>query len=344
VRGGQLGIDDEFLISATATAFIDATFGFPGWLGTILPGGGAAYPLQGPGLRAKYNPNEAVTLMATLMAGAFTGNPAGRGNPVPQLANRFGTTFNLHAGTLWIAEAAYSTAYPNSGVDLQGTYKLGAWFELVHRFDDLHVDSRGLSLASPNSTGIPKRYNTDFGVYGIIDQTILPGDKDSVHELASFLQVGTSPSNRNLIDLYVDGGLTYIGLLPGRPADVIGITAAYDRVSSAARAFDRDTRFYASLAGNPNVTLAPVRDQEVLIEAIYTINVTAYLAVDLDVQHIFHPSGHVLAVTGPNAGRVINQRFDGVRAQHADQVLRLGPRAGKPLKNGRSKLPGTIAP
>jgi porin len=301
IRGGQLGIDDEFMLSPTANALIDATFGFPGWLGTVLPGGGAAYPLQGPGLRVKYNPTAALSVMA----GAFTGDPAGRGNPVPQLADRFGTTFNLHAGTLWIAEAAYSTAYPNSGVDLQGTYKLGAWFELAHRFDDLHIDTIGRSLASPNSTGIPKRYNNDFGLYGVIDQTLLPGDKDGSHKLAAFLRAGTSPSNRNAIDLYVDGGLTYTGLIPMQPTDVIAIGAAYGRISSAGRAFDQDARLFAPLAGTPNAALAPVRDQEVMIEALYTINLTPYLAVDLDVQHIFHPSGHVLAVTGPNVGKIV---------------------------------------
>jgi porin len=301
IRGGQLGIDDEFMISPTATAFIDATFGFPTWLGTVLPGGGAAYPLQGPGLRAKFNPSEAVTLMA----GAYTGNPADRSNPVPQLADRFGTTFNLNAGTLWIAEAAYSTAYPSSGVDLQGTYKLGAWLETAHRFDDLHFDDRGLSLANPSSTGLAKRYNNDFGVYGVFDQTLLPGDNDGVHKLASFLRVGTSPSNRNLIDLYADGGLTYTGLIPGRPADVTALGAAYDRISNAARTLDRDTQLFAVMAGNPTAAFAPVRDHEIVIEALYTINLTSWLAIDFDVQHFFHPSGHVLAVTGPNAGRVI---------------------------------------
>ena len=114
LRAGQLGMDDEFITSPTATAFINSTFGFPSWMATILPGGGPAYPLPGPGARLKYSSTDALTLMA----GAYTGDPAGRSNPDPQLANRYGTTFNLNGGTLYIAEAAYSTAYPNSGVEL----------------------------------------------------------------------------------------------------------------------------------------------------------------------------------------------------------------------------------
>jgi porin len=305
LRAGQLGIDDEFFLSPTAAAFLNSSFGFPGWTAAVLPGGGAAYPLQGPGARLKYSPTDAITLMA----GAYTGDPAGRSNPVPQLANRYGTTFNLNGGTFWIAEAAYSTAYANSGVDLQGTYKIGSWFETGHDFADQHYDTAGLSLADPNSTGIAKRYSNDWGVYGVIDQTLLPGDKDGVHKLASFLRVGGSPSNRNLVDLYVDGGLTFTGLIPWRPTDLIGVGAAYDRISHSARALDRDARGFAAidpasfvLSASP---FAPVRDQEVMVEALYTINVTQWLTVDLDVQHFFHPSGHVLASSGPNTGKLV---------------------------------------
>ena len=136
LRAGQLDIDDEFVTSPTATAFLNGTFGYPSWMSTVLPSGGTTYPLPGPGARLKYSPTDAVTLMA----GAYTGDPAGRSNPVPQLANRFGTTFNLNGGTFYIAEAAYSTAYPNSGVALQGTYKIGAWFETGHGFNDLRFD------------------------------------------------------------------------------------------------------------------------------------------------------------------------------------------------------------
>jgi porin len=309
LRAGQLGVDDEFIISSTATAFINGTFGFPSWMGTILPGGGVAYPLDGPGARLKYSPTDAMTLMG----GVFTGDPAGRVNPVPQLDDRYGTTFNLNGGTFYIAEAAYSTAYANSGVALPGTYKLGAWFETGNRFDSPRYDITGGLLADPNSSGVPKRYSQDWGVYGIIDQTLFSGDKDGVHKLASFLRVGGSPSDRNLIDFYIDGGFTFTGLIPQRPTDLIGVGASYNRISPAARGFDRDTRAIAALAATtdpasftlPTSPFAPVRDQEVMIEAIYTINITPYFVVDFEVQHFFHPSGHVLAPTGPGLGTVV---------------------------------------
>jgi porin len=259
-------------------------------------------------VRVKVSPTDAVSFMA----GAYTGDPAGRSNVNPQLANRYGTTFNLNGGTLWLAEATYTTAYANSGVALQGTYKLGGWYETGHAFNDLHIDNIGLSLADPNSTGIAKRYNNDWGIYGVIDQTLLPGDKDGLHKLASFLRAGASPSDRNLVSFYVDGGLTFTGLIPGRPTDLIGVGAAYDRISSAARALDRDARLFSAAAvtanpllGLPGSPFSPVRDQEMMVEALYTINVTQWMTVDLDVQRFFHPAGHVLAASGPNLGKVV---------------------------------------
>ena len=304
LRAGQLGMDDEFFLAPSGSAFLNSTFGFPSWTGTVLPGGGAAYSLQGPGTRVKYSPTDSVTLMA----GAFTGDPAGRSNAVPQLANRYGTTFNLNGGTLWIGEAAYSTAYANSGVALPGTYKIGAWFETRHDFNALRFDTIGLSLADPASSGRPKRYGNDFGVYGIVDQTLFSGEKDGVHKLSGFLRLGASPSDRNLVDLYLDGGLTFTGPIPGRPTDLVGIGMAYDRISNAARSRDRDARAFAALASTPALgasQLAPVRDQEVMIEALYTIIITPWCTLDLDVQHVFHPSGHVLATSGPNIGKVV---------------------------------------
>ena len=306
VRAGQLGIDDEFLLSPTASTFINSTFGFPGWMGSDLPGGGAAYPLEGPGARLKYSLSDAVTLMG----GVFTGDPAGRSNPVPQLANRYGTTFNLNGGALMLGEAAYSTAYPNSGVDLPGTYKVGAWYETGNRFNDLRFDVNGLPLASPASNGMARTYNSDWGVYGIIDQTLLAGDKDGLHKLAGFARVGASPSNRNLVDFYVDGGLTFTGAIPGRPTDLVGLGAAIDRISSAASGFDRDQNAFGATPPTP------VRDHEITLESFYTINVSPWLAIDLDVQRIVHPGGNVLATTGMNVGqRVRDATLYGVNTQ-----------------------------
>src|SRR5579872_4515114 len=56
VRLGQLGVDDEFITSQTASGFINSTFGWPALAAADLPSGGPAYPLAAPGLRLTVTP------------------------------------------------------------------------------------------------------------------------------------------------------------------------------------------------------------------------------------------------------------------------------------------------
>jgi porin len=49
LRVGQLAADDEFLISDTAAALINGTFGWANIVAANLPGGGPGYPLATPG-------------------------------------------------------------------------------------------------------------------------------------------------------------------------------------------------------------------------------------------------------------------------------------------------------
>ena len=101
-----------------------------------------------------------------------------------------------------------------------------------------------------------------------------------------FLRGAGSPSDRNVIDLYFDGGLVFAGMVPGRPDDSFGFGLAYARISNAARDFDADDIAI-------NGTLAPVRDYEAAFEANYAAQIVAGWMVDLDFQYIWHPGGNV---------------------------------------------------
>jgi porin len=80
--------------------------------------------------------------------------------------------------------------------------------------------------------------------------------------VTAFARVAYSPPDRNLIDLYIDGGVGVSGLVPGRPVDRFGMAVAYMRISDAARNLDRDNQFFAGLP-------SPVRSNETLLELIY---------------------------------------------------------------------------
>ena len=49
-----------------------------------------------------------------------------------------------------------------------------------------------------------------------------------------------APGDRNLIDVYADGGFTFKGLIGRRANDTTGLGFAVGRVSPAGAAFDRD--------------------------------------------------------------------------------------------------------
>ena len=87
---------------------------------------------------------------------------------------------------------------------------------------------------------MPAILSGDFGIYSVFEQKIYRVGHDDDRGIGIFARVSSSPSDRNLIDLYADGGIEFIGLSDSRPKDKFGIAAGYARVSSRARALDVD--------------------------------------------------------------------------------------------------------
>ena len=80
------------------------------------------------------------------------------------------------------------------------------------------------------------------GLYAVIDQQLYrPKGGDSQSGISVFSRMSISPSDRNLISAYIDGGIVFAGLIPQRPADKFGASVIYAKFSDSVRAFDRDT-------------------------------------------------------------------------------------------------------
>jgi porin len=293
IRAGQLAADDEFVVSQYASVFVNSTFGFPGILATDLPSGGPEYPLSTPGVRIKLAP----TSQLSLLAAVFNGDPAGPGPGSPQSRDPSGTAFRVNDDAFAIAEAAYAINQAKDATGLPGTYKIGGWYH-SGRFADQRFDSAGRSLADPGSSGIPALHRGDYGFYAVMDQMAWrsPGTED--RGLGVFLRLSGSPSDRNQVAFYADGGINCKGLLPERGADVLGLGLAYARIGDAARGLDLDTRFFSGSS-------RPVRDYEMAIELTYRAQVTPWWTVQPDLQVILHPGGHVPDPTGPSGTRPI---------------------------------------
>ena len=295
VRAGQLAGDTEFVVSRYAALFVNSAFGFSGLLATDLPNGGPAYPLATPAIRVRYAPGETWSAMV----GLFNGAPAGMRSANPQRDDRSGLEFRTDDPALVMAEFAYNYDVGTTEAALPGTAKLGAWGHLG-RFNDLRfaATSPGATaplLADPASSGIGRRLPGNAGGYLVLDQLLhrAPGTDDG--GLGVFVRLLGAPGDRNLVSFYADGGLTYKGLIPGRPDDTVGVSVAYARVSDSARGFDADLGRF-----NPGV-FQPQRTREAVLELTYQAQIVPGWTVQPDLQYIRRPGGGVsnpLSATG----------------------------------------------
>src|SRR5262249_9347410 len=254
VRAGLMSADSQFLQSRTAANFINNGISWPTFLDANLPADGPAYPLPAPGIRVRVKPADQWAFQAAV----FSGDPSGGNGSNQPAPLPTGTVISFRGGAFFIAEASYLPNQGKNAKGLPGAYRVGAWYHTSPRFADQRYDNTGLSLASPQSTGIPLNHSGDSGVYGVIDQMLyrVPGSEDQ--GLSAFVRAGGVPNDRNLINFYADGGFIYKGLLTRRPNDKIGVAAAYARVGDNARGLDSDIGLFGNF-------FYPVRSGETMI-------------------------------------------------------------------------------
>jgi len=291
VRFGQLAADADFIISEGGGFFLNGTWGWPSITASDMPSGGPAYPLATPGVRVAVTPNDNFQLLA----GLYNGDPAPPcASDDPQICNSNGLDFELNDPPLLMVEGAYK--YNQSG-RLPGTVKVGGWNHFGN-FEHQRFDSGGALIAVTGDHGRP--LDNDWGLYGIVDQLIwrLPGSADP-KGVALFGRVIGAPSDRNLVDFYADGGLTFSGMIPGRPDDAFAIGFAYTGISDQVHGFDVDL-------GEPID-----RDYEALLEICYTVQVANGWTLQPDFQYIWQPGGNVPNESGNAA--VANAAVVGVR-------------------------------
>jgi porin len=294
LRIGQQTIATEFLSPASGRLFVNGGLGWPTLPAIDLPTGGPGYPLGTPAIRLRVDPKEGVTLFLAL----FNGDPTGAGVLGSQLRDASGTAFRTSDGAFVISELRYN---PESS-DKNGTYRFGGWWH-SERFRDLHLDASGISLANPDSNGRPLRHDNNFSLYGIVDQPFLINETDHT-SFAVFARAMGAPGDRNLVDLYLDGGLVYKGPF-GRADDQLGIGIGYARIGSAARAFDADVARFSG-------AFHPIRSGETLLELTYRFQLTGWWQLQPDFQYVFNPGGGIVNPNAPSR-RVADAAVVGLR-------------------------------
>ncbi len=274
------------MLAGYAGLFLNSSFGYPAMLAIDLPSGGPNYPLAVPFVRINFTPTDEISLVGAV----YTENPAPPGSGDAQLRDRHGTAFRLNDDTLAFTELWYSPAFLASQ-NLPGTYKLGMWIATGPFADPLH-DAEGLSLANPASNGIALEHSTDYAFYAIVNQMLWRKPNTAAQGFGVFLQVMHAPDDRNLSDLFIEGGINWKGPLPGRSHDVAGIAVTYAGIGAAARHNSQDAVFYTGSGS----TLA---QGETVIEATYRLRLTPWIKLQPDLQYVVNPGAGIPTAASP---------------------------------------------
>ncbi|HXG78107.1 MAG TPA: carbohydrate porin, partial [Methyloceanibacter sp.] len=211
-----------------------------------------------------------------LLVGVYNGDPAPHcRNEDPQRCNPHGVDFELDDPPLLMIEGGYT--YNPDG--LRGIVKFGGWNHFGE-FEHQRVDIGGNLIAITGKPGRP--LDNNWGLYGIVDQLVwrVPGSEDP-QGVGIFARVIGAPQDRNLIDWYFDGGVTFTGMIPNRPNDAFAVGFAYTNISDTVSAFDVD--FGAPVA----------RNYEALVEICYTFEIKPGWSLQPDFQYIWQPGGNV---------------------------------------------------
>ena len=288
IRAGQQAADVEFFDSQTDDLFINGTFGWPAIKASNLPAGGPAPPIAVPGIRIK----AALTENITAFGAVFNGDPSGPGEADPQLRDHHGLAFRVNDPPWVIGQVRLNYDIDIGGRPLAGNFTPGAW-KHYGSFDSQRFTAKGLSIADLGGSGVPARLRGNYGIFAVIEQVLYrpPEVKDnstsaSLPGVTAFGRIAYSPPDRNLIDLYVDGGIGFVGFTPGRPLDRFGVAMAYMRISNTARNLDLDTQAFTGIQ-------SPVRSNETLIEMIYEAHIKPGWLIAPYFQYVFRPSGGI---------------------------------------------------
>jgi porin len=162
----------------------------------------------------------------------------------------------------------------SGSTSLLGTFKIGGWFDTA---PDPNANS-----AQPWNYGF--YFVADQMLYRVSDSVAPVRDNKDLQTTAAsptnkglgvFTHIGFSPETSSFMNFYIDGGLTYKGLIPTRDNDVLGVAVAYGHLNNNPQDNEESS--------NPGY--------EIVFEATYQMELTPWLSLQPDLQYVVHPSG-----------------------------------------------------
>lgn len=305
LKFGQLAVDRDFILpefynSCANITLLNQTFFYPKAAlgGFDQPGfptrnhGLATTPYSAPGVRLRIDPCQ----YAYFQLGAYAGNPD---------RTHGGTDFTVNGdeGALLYFELTLKINQSKEASGPPGNLKVGGYYhtgDFVDRFEGAHNAFDTLTAGSglpPLSPGPARDHGGNYGFYLLADQMLWreTDQNDPAHQgLAGFFRVATAPSDRNLAELGIDGGLVYNGLIPSRDWDTLALAYSYLKISEDLRNAQRDINTHVVNDFSAPAPFTKIADYESVLEISYKMQLTAWMTVQASFQRVFHPGGRVL--------------------------------------------------
>jgi porin len=261
VRLGRLAADADFATTEGGGSFLNSSFGWPAFISANTRNTGPAYNRTATGGFLRFDLTDSVRVQAGIYDGDSFDDPDGDPSRHP---NGLHFEFAHGQGIFALVELAITRAAgPGEGAG-GAALKLGAWRHTAAFADqfDPTIEHAG-----------------NHGFYVAAEATLWAAAGAPARRLVAFGRGGVSPRQRSRLPQTADAGLSMTGLLPQRPADLLGFGVAWVRVSPEARRAER-------LAG-----VTPVSDYELVVELHYAVALGERWRVTPDVQWVRHPGG-----------------------------------------------------
>ena len=261
-RIGQLAVDSEFFESGIGVVpggglFLNSDFGALPIVSFNAPC--AIYAIATPGFRIKIAPTDS----SYIQMGIYDGNPAPDllGDPSPgfQSGNHYndhGVDIHLDSseGAFLIAEVGFTTK--------QGSYKVGAFY---------HTDRFTRWRDGAAVPGI-------WAAYAIASQKFCNENASDAQGLYGFARWSLAPQDRARLDWAGDAGFNYLGAIPGRDQDILG-------VAFSVKNYSRDFSAAEERSGQSALEV------ESVFELTYQVNLAPCISVQPDFQYVLQPTG-----------------------------------------------------
>jgi len=177
----------------------------------------------------------------------------------------FSTAFHGPARFVWLVEPAFHVQVPNpfGKAPLPGNYRFG----LVN-------DPRPRPIFVPRGTPAAASYTRgdDYGFYASFDQMLYREGQTDLQGLGIFFRYGFRHDDINRIENFWSVGFSYLGLVPTRDRDMLGVAVGQSIPST----------YY-------NDVVDSLSEAETTGELYYSIAVTRWLAITPDLQYVASP-------------------------------------------------------